>query len=423
MSSAPPAVQTEPHRPLHLSLWPAVGFCLSMALANGLGRFAYALLLPGMRADLHWNYTQAGWLNTANALGYIVGAASGYVLLHRVSARRLFMLGLWLCFLTLAATGLNPSVGWLSSQRILNGVGAAWVSACGSTLVLLHYRHAASQRGTATGLFFGGAGIGIIAAGLLVGPLLALAGDGAWPYAWLGLGILGAIAAIWPLRLARRVDEAVATAATSLSGPMPLAHLGACLLAYGCWAAGYIIYMTFIFAWMREHGLSWQFGTLVWTALGVAILASAFLWRRALGHWPGARVLSACCAVTMVGTLMPLVGERASVLTSAAVFGMSVFIAAAAIAVLMRQNLAASQIGRGMALFNLAFAIGQAIGPVAAGKFADRFSLDNSLLLSAALQGAAALLPWVVRSPEPLGARALGPVAKAKTPDRCSDSR
>ena len=35
---------------------------------------AYALLLPPMRADLQWSYTLAGAMNTANALGYLLGA-------------------------------------------------------------------------------------------------------------------------------------------------------------------------------------------------------------------------------------------------------------------------------------------------------------------------------------------------------------
>ena len=44
------------------------------AVALGFGRFAYALLLPPMRADLGWSFAQAGALNTANAAGYLIGA-------------------------------------------------------------------------------------------------------------------------------------------------------------------------------------------------------------------------------------------------------------------------------------------------------------------------------------------------------------
>jgi len=35
----------------------------------GIGRFAYALVLPDMRDSLHWSYAAAGFMNTVNAAG------------------------------------------------------------------------------------------------------------------------------------------------------------------------------------------------------------------------------------------------------------------------------------------------------------------------------------------------------------------
>ena len=186
------------------TLWPAFGLGLAVAVGNGLARFAYALLLPSMRADLGWSYAQAGWLNTANALGYVVGAVSGYLLLNRFSARTLFIVGLCLSFLSLGATGLHADVIWLSGQRLLSGIGAAWVFSCGNALIQVRYQHAPHLSSSATGLYFAGAGIGIAASGLVVSPLLAILGDAAWPKAWLTLGALGAVASIWPLILAMR---------------------------------------------------------------------------------------------------------------------------------------------------------------------------------------------------------------------------
>src|SRR5438876_914979 len=61
-----------------LSLGPSIG--------NGFGRFAYALILPAMKADLAWTYTQAGWINTANAIGYLVGALLSLRLIARVGS-------------------------------------------------------------------------------------------------------------------------------------------------------------------------------------------------------------------------------------------------------------------------------------------------------------------------------------------------
>jgi predicted MFS family arabinose efflux permease len=51
---------------LTLSLAPTVGL--------GIGRFAYALVLPDMRDTLVWSYSAAGFMNTINAAGYLVGA-------------------------------------------------------------------------------------------------------------------------------------------------------------------------------------------------------------------------------------------------------------------------------------------------------------------------------------------------------------
>ena len=51
---------------LILSLAPTVGL--------GIGRFAYSLVLPDMRDALVWSYSAAGFMNTINAAGYLVGA-------------------------------------------------------------------------------------------------------------------------------------------------------------------------------------------------------------------------------------------------------------------------------------------------------------------------------------------------------------
>jgi len=57
------------------SLW-GMAFALSLgaAISLGMARFSYGLLLPPMRDDLAWSYTLAGAMNTANALGYLLGA-------------------------------------------------------------------------------------------------------------------------------------------------------------------------------------------------------------------------------------------------------------------------------------------------------------------------------------------------------------
>ena len=64
-----------------------VALVLSLAAAVSLGitRFAYGMLLPPMRADLGWTYTVAGAMNTANAVGYLLGALSAPWLMRRLT--------------------------------------------------------------------------------------------------------------------------------------------------------------------------------------------------------------------------------------------------------------------------------------------------------------------------------------------------
>ena len=62
-----------------------LGFLLGFGpgAALGVGRFAYALVLPAMQTALGLSYAQAGLLGSANTAGYLLGA----LLSHRVALR------------------------------------------------------------------------------------------------------------------------------------------------------------------------------------------------------------------------------------------------------------------------------------------------------------------------------------------------
>ncbi len=379
-----------------LSLWPAVGLGLGVAVGNGFARFAYALILPAMRADLGWTYAEAGWLNTANAIGYIVGAISAYVLLQRWRPSQLFTSGLILTVLALTVTGARPDLAWLSMARIIAGIGAAWAFSCGGALVAAQYEDSPERRGIATGTYFAGAGIGIGLSGALTYPILGLGGIAAWPMAWAILGCIAAVLSVWPCLLATRIKS---SANSRDSTPIDLRGLIPAMLAYFLFAGGYIVYMTFIFAWIRSQNMSPAFGTMVWLILGGAVTASPFIWRRALEHWVPTRTLAACCAITLTGSLIPWITTSAlAIIASAALFGIGMFIAPSAMAVLSRRILPSPQWAKAITLFTVIFAVGQSIGPVLAGWIADRTSLDRSLLFGATLLGAASLIALIPTS-------------------------
>ena len=107
----------------HLGI--VLGLAMGPAVGLGLGRFAYALLLPSMRLDLGWSYAQAGAMNTANAAGYLIGALAAAPFAARFGDKRGFLLGLLLTAASLLATGLTSDYAVLALLRAIAGAAGA----------------------------------------------------------------------------------------------------------------------------------------------------------------------------------------------------------------------------------------------------------------------------------------------------------
>lgn len=370
------------------SLWTAVGLGLGVAIGNGFGRFSYALILPSMRTDLHWTYAQAGLMNTANSLGYILGAISGYWLLRRVTPTRLFIFGIIATDATLPLTGIFRDISWLFIFRILSGIGAAWIFSCGAALVTIRFQDHPESRGAATGIYFAGGGLGIAVSGLCINPILSQFGYRFWPFAWIALGALSILATTWPVVEALGTGSSMSAAA---NGVFDLRLMRSSFIAYFLFAAGYIVYMTFIFAWIQSAQHSTIFGTVVWAVLGTAVVASPFIWRRALGSWNPSLTLAASSALTFCGAVIPVMtATSVGIVVSAALFGLGLFIAPSAVTVLTRKVMPSDQWAKTITIYTIVFSLGQAIGPVFAGAIADRTSLTMSLLFGAILLCASA---------------------------------
>ena len=116
------------------------------------------------------------------------------------------------------------------------------------------------------------------------------------------------------------------------------------LLAYGIFGVGYIAYMTFIVAWLREHCAQAGEVALFWAVLGLATILAPSIWGRALAGWPGRRPLAAVLVAMAVGGALPLWQPTPAVMfVSAVMFGGSFFAAPTAIAVFSRKALPPSQ--------------------------------------------------------------------------------
>jgi predicted MFS family arabinose efflux permease len=372
------------------SLRTAIIFASAVAVVNGFGRFAYALLLPVMRDDLHWDYALSGWLNTANSAGYGVGAVLGMLLLARLKSSTLFVFGLALAVATLLLCGWTRELPAMMLLRFICGIGSAWVFACGGALIAAKYSHEPAQSASAIAVYYAGGGLGIASSGLLIYPVLNL--DWAWPAGWLALGAAGLVLSIWPARLALQMGRGVsvnpadvANASQADSTPrLPWRHFQTIAWAYFCFGVGYIVYLTFVVAWMREMRLSTLAATGVWLVLGAAAMASGYVWKGVMARWQPTTTFAAASVCTALGTLLPLASNSLAVLLlSAVLVGGSFFMVPGAMMALARKTLPQSLWATAMNFFTFIFAVGQGVGPVLAGWMADTYGMNTAMTMGA----------------------------------------
>lgn len=369
------------------------GLALGVLVTNGFGRFAYGLILPAMRDDLGWSYAQSGWLNTANALGYILGAVATMVALRRIAAGRLFAWGLIATAGALVATGLVPDLWWQSLWRFLTGIAGALSFSTAGALAARLFAENARHNALGIAILFGsGGGMAIVLSGATLPPMLAIHGDAAWPWAWILVG--GLSLACLPLGLwAARVAEPAAQPDGGASR-LPLRRMLPELAGYASFGLGYIVYLTFLSAWMAEQAAGVMQVALVWVLLGSCITLSPMLWRGILSRHSGGVPLALVLAGIAAGSALPVLWPGLpGLILSAVVFGGSVFMAPGAVTSFTRRNLPPEAWGRSISLFTVVFACAQTVGPWAAGVIGDLSgSIGVSLLVAAAVLGAGALV-------------------------------
>jgi len=384
----------------------AAALALGTAVSLGLARFSYALLLAPMRADLGWTYLIAGAMNTANAAGYLAGALLAGPLLRRVPTKALFFWSTAATGAFLALHGAVASDAALYALRFASGLLSAATLISGALLAArLVGESPASTRpgvrppsaGLVLGVYYGGTGVGIVVSALLLPPLVERPVGHAWQAAWIALGALSLLAAlVIAVALRGRLMHGRTPAAAAASTRGRSRAFDAALLSYVLFGLGYIGYMTFVLALLREQGLGPTGIVAFYSVLGLAVIASSWLWAGLLQRSRGGGAMSLLNALLAVATMLPVLSSHpAAVFASGLLFGAVFLSLVASTTSLVRHNLPAAQWGRWIGTFTIAFAVGQIVGPSLAGWIADvAGGLRAGLACSAAVLALATLAAW-----------------------------
>ncbi|HTM60744.1 MAG TPA: YbfB/YjiJ family MFS transporter [Burkholderiales bacterium] len=324
----------------------------ALAVAMGIGRFAFTPLLPMMQADGGLTLAQGGYLAAANYIGYLVGALLAMRPVRSDVAIRGALLAIGGATLAMAVT--HGMVAWIL-WRMVAGIASA--------LALVHVSSwcleqlgAAGKRGLG-GVVFGGVGWGMALAG---GACLALMSAGASAsQTWIALGAasLAVTAALWP-RFARR--DAAAATHDGIEWTGDAVRLVLCYAAFGF---GYIIPATFVPAMARNIVADPLVFGWAWPMFGMAAALSTLFAPRGENR----RVWAIAALVMAAGVAAPIF-----VAGIAGVIGSALLVGATFMVITMVGMQEARRIGGPalMAAMTAAFATGQIAGPLAVSALA-----------------------------------------------------
>lgn len=359
----------------------------ALAVAMGIGRFAFTPVLPMMIADAGLDIRSGGLLASSNYLGYLLGALSATF--FRLPVTKAIRLGL-LCtgLLTIAMAAEFPFSVW-AVLRFLAGVCSAWVLISVSSWNIDNLQDA--QRPWLGNLVFVGVGSGVTGAGLLCLALVHWHAHSS--VAWLVLGLL----ALSITALAWRQFEVPAKPESSASkAAVPHtfrwnAEAVRMVICYGAYGFGYILPATFLPV-MAKAALNGSpvFGW-SWVVFGLAAIASVWLAAPAV-RWLGARKSWVMYHWVMgFGVALPAIHANLLTILIAALCVGGTFIVVTVVAVQDAKLLTKGDATQLIAAMTSAFALGQVIGPFTVRGGANSF--EWPLLLAAAiLIGSGALL-------------------------------
>ncbi|MGD1877153.1 MAG: YbfB/YjiJ family MFS transporter [Kiloniellaceae bacterium] len=370
----------------------ALGGCIAMAAAMGIGRFVYTPILPFMVETLGLSQAEAGIVASANFLGYLLGALAAAKASLPGGRRRWFLVALAISALTTAAMAADASVPWFLLLRFASGIASAFVLVFVSALVL--DRLAAAGRPGLSALHFGGVGLGIAASAVLVAQLAA-AGVG-WRGLWLASGGLALVALVAVLRLVPAEQEPPPVPRARAKAP-PNPRLVALIVAYGLFGFGYVITATFISTLVRlTPELQWL-EPYVWLTVGLAGMPSVAVWGWIARRLGNGRAFALACLVEGVGVALSVLGSGApAVIFAAALLGGTIM-GITALGLVHARSLSSGDPRRSMALMTAAFGLGQMIGPSFAGfayGIGQSFLLPTLVAAGALLAAAALTMEW-----------------------------
>jgi hypothetical protein len=359
---------------------------IALAVAMGVGRFAFTPLLPLMIRDGALTASAGAWLAASNYLGYLAGALTANRLgLSLPALMRASLAGVVVSTAAMGVSAIGPDglAAW-AGLRFLAGVFSAWALVATSAWALQQL--ACAGRSDLAGMVYAGVGLGIAFVGLYC--LAAARPGAAASRLWLELAGLSALAVAFAGLFVGR------TSGTSVSAREAVAAAGrppACagiVISYGVLGFGYILPATFLPALARQVVDDPQMFGLAWPVFGIAAALSTIATARHFSRANPLRVWAISHLLMAAGVVLPSLWLTPATIAIAALLVGSTFMVVTMIGLQEARARAPGNPAALLGLMTAAFAIGQLAGPIVSGAL-DLLPVGHATALAYALQVAA----------------------------------
>jgi MFS family permease len=352
-----------------------LGFLIQIT-ALGFGRFAYTVLLPGMKESLGLTNTHMGFFQVAILTGYLLFAYLCCSVVKRWSLAATINLSVAVAGLAMAGLGLVSSFPLLLLLAFWVGAGSA-----GSYIPLIPLLigwSSTRRSGSAIGFALSGAGVGILLSGYLAPVVLTRYGPSGWRYAWIILGaatLLVALAGAFLLREKGPVRETTGNGADHalLSLLYRDPALRTLLAVYLLVGFGYIVYGTFIVAYaVDEIRFTTHEAGMIWSVFGLFSVIGCLFWGLVSDRFDRRFVTAASLILMCVSILLSVFWrQKTGLYLSSGLFAFTFNGVITLIAAMFGDHVPMADIDRFFGVATLVHALAQAIGVALAGWLKD----------------------------------------------------
>ncbi|WP_328187050.1 MFS transporter [Marinobacter sp. OP 3.4] len=379
----------------------AIGMLCTITLVV-FARLAYGLVMPGMLAGLGLDYADGANLGTVTALGYLTMLMVAGVFASRYGGKQAIFIGL--CFAATGFIGLALSDNyWLSMALMaLLGFGTAF----GYTpLISLLGGWYPEKRGAVIGFANGGVGLGLFLAGALVPWLTTTWPDQGWRMVWGVFGASAVVAGVVVGIFLRNPPRGGGSGGPA--DPVPAARSGVYRnphvinigLIYGIVGLTYIVQTIFMYSYALESGIPSRIAGNLAAAMGLLGLVAGPLWgwiSDRLGRSNSLVMSMGACSLAMALPVMsPTLPAFAVhyVVMGLCVSGLFTSVLAASTET-VHPRLAPVAVS----FVTLFFAIGQLVGPAAAGVIVESMGgFSRAFAITSSLMAGGVVLCWYSR--------------------------